>query len=257
MFARIATGLVLAPLAVWLVVAGPQWTLNAVLSLVFGGCVFELVNMAAPKHTLDRWVGALLGTAIIWTSAEPSAPWLNYALAATVILPGFLVLWRIEPIEDSAIRLLGLWGALFYIGVTGYFALNLAQDRGALMMSFFIVWAGDTGAYFAGRSFGKHKLYELVSPKKTREGSLGGILGSVGGALLAWTWLSPERDVMIVVGVAVLGSIIAAAGDLVESALKRATGVKDSGAILPGHGGFFDRMDGFIFAAPFFALALL
>ena len=154
-------------------------------------------------------------------------------------------------------RLLGLWGSLLYLGGSGVFAVALVADRGALMMGLFIVWAGDTGAYFAGRTLGKHKLYPLVSPKKTIEGSLGGVLGSVGGALLAWTWLAPERAVWVVVAVAVVGNIIAASGDLVESALKRAAGVKASGAILPGHGGFFDRMDAFIFAAPFFALALL
>ena len=71
-------------------------------------------------------------------------------------------------------------------------------------MGFFIVWAGDTGAYFAGRALGKHKLYPLVSPKKTIEGSVGGVLGSVGGALLAWSWLAPERVMWTVIAIAVV-----------------------------------------------------
>ena len=229
----------------------------SVIAAVFGGCVFELVAMAAPEHRADRWLGAALGAAIVWTSATPGDPPFTYMVAAAIIAPGLWVLLRITPIEDASRRLLGLWGGLFYIGATGVFTVALAADRAALMISFFIVWAGDTGAYFAGKGFGKHKLYPLVSPKKTIEGSVGGVLGSVGGALLAWTWLAPERAVWTVVIIAVVGSIIAAAGDLVESALKRAAGVKDSGAILPGHGGLFDRLDGFIFAAPFFAVTLL
>ena len=257
MLARIVTGLVLAPLVIWLVVEGPSMVLNGVLAIVFGGCVLELVAMAAPDHRIDRWLGAALGSFIVWASAEPNAPLFTYACAAGVLLPGMWVLARIEPIEDAGKRLLGLWGGRFYLGVTGAFAIALANDRAALMISFFVVWAGDTGAYFAGKSFGKHKLYPRVSPKKTNEGSVGGILWSVGGALLAWTWLAPERVMWVVIVIAIIGSVIAAAGDLVESALKRAAGVKDSGAILPGHGGFFDRLDGFIFAAPFFAVTLL
>ena len=257
MLARIATGLVLAPLVVWLVVSGPQWALAALIAFAFGGCVFEVVAMAAPDHKADRWLGGILGALLVGATALDDATLLSYCLAATILAPGLWVLARVDPIEDAAKRLLSLWGGLFYMGTTGAFAMALAEDRGALMMSFFIVWAGDTGAYFAGKSFGKHKLYPKVSPKKTLEGSAGGVLGSVFGALLAWAWLAPERVMWTVVAIAVVGSIIAAAGDLVESALKRAAGVKDSGAILPGHGGFFDRLDGFIFAAPFFALALL
>jgi phosphatidate cytidylyltransferase len=256
-FARIATGVVLAPLAIWLVVEGPAAALIAALAIVFGGCVLEVVAMAAPDHRMDRWLGAALGAAIVWTAADPTSPLFRYACAAGVIAPGLWVLLRIDPIEAAGKRLLGLWGGLFYIGTTGAFTVALASDRAALMIGLFIIWAGDTGAYFAGRSFGKHKLYPLVSPKKTIEGSVGGIFGSVGGALLGWLWLAPDRTMWVIVVIAVVGSVIGAAGDLVESALKRAAGVKDSGAILPGHGGFFDRLDGFIFAAPFFAVTLL
>ena len=235
-------------------VAGPQLALSALIAVAFGGCVFEVVAMAAPDAKADRWLGGLLEPACRHKRSRLAA-YAHYVEAGAVIIPGFWLL-RIHPIEDAAKRLLALWGGLFYMGVTGAFAMDLADDRPALMMSFFIVWAGDTGL-LRRQELGKHKLYPLVSPKKTIEGSVGGILGSVGGVLIAWSWLAPERAMWPIVIIAVIGSIIAAAGDLVESALKRATGVKDSGAILPGHGGFFDRLDGFIFAAPFFALTLL
>ncbi|MDP6943131.1 MAG: phosphatidate cytidylyltransferase [Myxococcota bacterium] len=257
MLVRLATGLVLAPLAIWLVVAGPALAVVAVLAIVFGGCAFELVAMVAPDHRGDRYLAGALCTALVWLGAAPSEPLFLYPVAAALLVPGLWVLLRIEPIEMSGRRLLGMWGSLFYLGATGVFAVALVTDRAALMIGLFIVWAGDTGAFFAGKTLGKHKLYPLVSPKKTIEGSIGGVLGSVGGALLGWVWLAPDRAVWTIVLVGAVGSVIAAAGDLVESALKRAAGVKDSGAILPGHGGFFDRMDGFVFAAPFFALALL
>lgn len=257
MFARIATGLILAPLALWLVVQGPAVAVVAVLAIVFGGCAYELVAMAAPDHRGDRVLAGILTTALVWAGAAPQEPLFVQLVAAALILPGLWVLVRIAPIEDAGKRLLGLWGSLLYLGGSGVFAVALVADRGALVMALFIVWAGDTGAFFAGKALGKHKLYPLVSPKKTIEGSIGGVLGSVGGALLAWTWLAPDRVVWTVIVIAAVGNVIAAAGDLVESALKRAAGVKDSGAILPGHGGFFDRMDAFVFAAPFFALALL
>ncbi|MGD1839445.1 MAG: phosphatidate cytidylyltransferase [Thermonemataceae bacterium] len=120
---------------------------------------------------------------------------------------------------------------------------------------FFILWANDSGAYFVGKAFGKKKLFERVSPKKTWEGSIGGfVLATIVAAMLAiyfthlasWKWY-------------VLGVIITIAGtygDLVESLLKRRTQVKDSGSVIPGHGGFLDRFDGLLLAAPFIALFL-
>jgi phosphatidate cytidylyltransferase len=112
------------------------------------------------------------------------------------------------------------------------------------------VWAGDTGAYFAGKSLGKHKLYPAVSPSKTWEGAIGGLAGSLiaGCAMKVFrldslTW----ADVFFLT---IPGVALAQMGDLVESLVKRSTGVKDSGTILPGHGGILDRIDAVLFFAP-------
>ena len=116
---------------------------------------------------------------------------------------------------------------------------------------FFIIWASDTGAYFVGRSFGKHKLAERLSPKKTVEGFIGGIFAS---ALVAYL-ISMYNSMLSVTAWIICGIVLAiagTAGDLFESMLKRQLGVKDSGNILPGHGGILDRFDSTYFAAPVF-----
>ena len=111
-------------------------------------------------------------------------------------------------------------------------------------------WMGDTGAYFAGRAFGKHKLFERISPKKTWEGAIGGLVFSVAfGGLVKFLAL-PEVPWVHALVVAALIDIAGVLGDLVESMFKRSFGVKDSGRIMPGHGGILDRIDSLLFSAP-------
>jgi phosphatidate cytidylyltransferase len=113
-----------------------------------------------------------------------------------------------------------------------------------------MVFAGDTFAYFTGRNFGKNKLLEAVSPQKTIEGAIGGLVGSaVAGGALAYFFL-PHIPIVSLMGVALVTGIFAQVGDLFESLLKRVAEVKDSGSIMPGHGGLLDRVDGVYFAAP-------
>jgi len=111
------------------------------------------------------------------------------------------------------------------------------------MLVFFFSWMSDTGGYFAGRFLGKHKLYEAVSPKKTVEGSLGGLAGGLAGMFLTRAVLLPDLPLSHGIPLALGATALGQAGDLGESVLKRSTGVKDSGAIVPGHGGILDRVD--------------
>jgi phosphatidate cytidylyltransferase len=124
------------------------------------------------------------------------------------------------------------------------------DGAGLVLLTLMLAWFGDTGGYFVGRYFGKTKLYEAVSPKKTREGLYGAVLGSLAGALLAhFTYLpSLGLDAALVLGLA--GGPLGQAGDLVESLLKRSLGTKDSGDIIPGHGGILDRIDALLVLAP-------
>lgn len=127
-----------------------------------------------------------------------------------------------------------------------------------LLGFFFLVLMGsDTGAYYAGRAFGKHKLAPRVSPGKTWEGAVGGMLASLFAAALAHFWFFPELPLMAALPLAAVMNVLGVAGDLSESALKRGANAKDAAHILPGHGGFLDRLDSLLFSAPllyYFAL---
>lgn len=164
---------------------------------------------------------------------------------------------RAHPFHDIAYTVLGI----IYAGIPFLFFVALGFVKGNfnlyIPLGFLIIlWSNDTGAYLAGRSFGKHKLFERISPNKTWEGFAGGVLFALAiafnleryfGALAKWEWAC----MAIIIGV--FGTL----GDLVESMLKRSLGVKDSGHILPGHGGLLDRFDGLLMAAPLVFLFLL
>ena len=127
---------------------------------------------------------------------------------------------------------------------------SFAYGQHWLIFTLIVVWSGDTFAYFAGKFFGKHLLYETVSPKKTWEGAIGGTLGAfIAAGSYAYFFL-PHNHLILVAVMILTISIAEALGDLCESLLKRASNVKDSGSILPGHGGFLDRFDGVVFALP-------
>ena len=125
-----------------------------------------------------------------------------------------------------------------------------ADGKYWLVFMYLVIWASDTGAYYAGTNLGRHKLYPKISPQKSVEGLIGGVLCGHGAALLCRVWFLP---VLTVKEATLLGFILVVAGtlgDFVESLLKRSAGVKDSGTIIPGHGGMLDRMDSMLFAAP-------
>ncbi len=125
---------------------------------------------------------------------------------------------------------------------------------------FIIIWTNDTFAYLVGKSFGKHKLFERISPKKTVEGFIGGVTFAViAGVLISIFFINPnpaylQKSIMIWTTIAVITGIMGTIGDLIESKFKRIAGVKDSGNIMPGHGGMLDRLDSIIFVAPFIFL---
>jgi phosphatidate cytidylyltransferase len=270
---RIITGLILAPLLIWAVLMAPKLAMIIVLALACARCTDELLRMYPECRREDRVVAALLATGIsVSTLLGGVGLWLAIGVAPVVWLSYCLV--RPGDVEIASRRAaLGML-ALGYVGILIGMLIAIYQHgtaiapetlgvttvrdvgRGGLMSVFLMVFMGDTGAYFAGRAFGKHKLYELISPKKTMEGALGGLLASMLGGWLTSRYLVPmpaSSGLLLGATCGAVGQI----GDLVESLFKRATRTKDSGQLLPGHGGLLDRVDGVLFAAPVVQLWLL
>lgn len=181
------------------------------------------------------------------------------ALFLAVVVPGLYYLFRFRDIPSVAGRFGATVAGIVYAGFLTTFLALLHVEGGAsghhgdyVLAVLLIAWVADTGGYFAGRFLGKTKLYEAVSPKKTWAGAVGGLGGSVLGlAVLKLVAGWDSLSWIDVVALAVPGGVLGQMGDLTESLIKRSVGVKDSGALLPGHGGILDRIDAVIFIAPY------
>ena len=221
-------------------------------------CALELFGMVDPTDRVAR----LLGTAVtvgvslaIYFRGGDLRTWIT--LAAVVPLLGlFIPLLRLGDVSTAALRSATYAFGPLYCAIPLTFLGLLVKFRqpGFVVLALVLAWASDTGGYFAGRFLGKHKLYEAVSPKKTIEGAIGATVGAIVGSL--W-YVSGKLPIAHAVPLAIVGAALGQAGDLAESLLKRSTGVKDSGAILPGHGGMLDRVDALVFTSTSVFLYLL
>jgi phosphatidate cytidylyltransferase len=270
---RVTVALIIAPIAVAAAWFGDA-ALASLLSIVAGVAAWELCRMVrntgtAPLDGLTIAIAAalpLLAHGVRLSVFNPNPAW--YAVTMIVVMTVTIFRRGIteHPLATAAISLL----VALYTGGTLSFAYNLRYDNYAigrasqclvLLLPVLLTWSSDTGAYFVGRLFGRTKLMPSVSPAKTVEGAIGGVLLSV---VICWAFvrnllvphgqlgLSPTG--MVVFGVAI--AVAAQLGDLFESLLKREAGVKDSSGLLPGHGGFLDRVDSLLFVLPVAALLL-
>lgn len=283
---RIIAALVMAPFAIAAILLLPTQWLSAVVALVFLIGLWEWFKLAEIDDTLSRTVlliaNLMLMVLLLWASRTGSG--LSPALFQIVVLAGvcwwFLsLLWlrffnfasdhetyaRVFKLAAGTLAVVPAWCALCLIHSDNF--QTLAADgvdnlRGHLWLlaALVIVWAADSGAYFAGRHFGgrlfgNRKLAPRISPNKTLEGLLGGLLAGVAAGLLFATFagLTPTQVPAFIL-VATVTVLFSVAGDLFESLLKRHVGAKDSGNLIPGHGGILDRLDGVLAALPIFAL---
>ena len=235
------------------------------------GCLWELQGLLMPgERTFRRYAGAaagylpvlIFGGCLIWPGAQgdhftAAALTLGAAAGAMLLLLGAELFLESEtPFQNIGAVLTGA----LYVGLPLALLLSIATPGGVynpyrVFGLLWLVWTNDTMAYFTGTWFGKNKLYERISPKKTWEGTIGGVLGTL---LMAWVLSQYFSDYSASAWLALgaIASAIGTVGDLVESMLKRHAGVKDSGDLLPGHGGMLDRFDSFIFMLPFAWLAI-
>lgn len=255
---RVITGIIGVTIIIAGIVFSP-WTFAAVILVIALLTLKEFYGLARTTETKPYEVWglvfcfALLGLVFLNYQGEVSNDtfWMLPALFSTVFLYPLIRYGQGHIINSLAVSVLGI----FYIVVPFCLMFPLAFISGTFQFELilgilFAQWANDTGAYFAGKTFGKTKLFEKVSPKKTWEGSIGGLVLAIiilqvchyyFGGMTSLQWA----------GLAVVISVFGSLGDLVESAFKRALSIKDSGSTIPGHGGFLDRFDGLIIALPF------
>ena len=209
--------------------------------------------MAMPDRKFEGWLDSLFGAVIVFT---PFAVGNQLTLTAIgVLFLGFalLFLFRIRNVADAAREVAYALLAFLYIPFLLMHLVLLRQTPYGvnwLIVLMLIVMTNDSAAYYTGSAFGKTKLYPLVSPKKSVEGALGGLVGSMCGTLIAKYTFFPQLSLVDVFATALVIGALGQVGDLFESLLKRSFGVKDSGTIFPGHGGVLDRLDSILFAAP-------
>ncbi len=252
---RLLTAFVGIPILLALIYVAPPYIWAIFVMAVAAVSAREYYRIVLADSKRMPWVGVLGSWAIIGPVtffADDVRVWISVA-AGLPLVSLLTMLAKPGDMKEvpKAAGLLAL--GLCYTGILPAFvALLRYQDHGShlIILILAISFMGDTGAYFSGRFLGRHKLYPSVSPKKTWEGAIGGLFASAGGAAVAHFWFLPELPLVhgLILG-AVLGAL-GQAGDLCESMLKRAYDVKDSGNILPGHGGMLDRIDALLFAAP-------
>lgn len=252
LFKRVLSTLVLLPVFIWIVLAGPIWAFGTIVVILGAMGQWEFTGMFQragfrPFRILGV-VGGLLMTASF-------ALQVSERLAFTIILLGALslVLWqrqggRIEW-EPAAITVFGICYVNWLLGY-GFWLRDLPLGKEWVLLLVWVTWLGETAAYLVGSLLGRWPLAPGISPKKTVEGALAQLVVSVLAALAAHAWFFEGLSIGGAVFVGLLLGVVGQAGDLVESALKRSVGTKDTGRLIPGHGGVLDRIDSLLFNTP-------
>lgn len=256
---RLVSALVLLPVFMVIVVNAPGWVFNILVVLASAAALWELARMFEQAgRPVYKWLGVAGGTAL--TAAFGASrlldplllPVLVLTLAVGAILAAPVWQGRTPATESAANTLL----AVLYVGwLLGYgILLHHTSPLGDQLVLFLVgvTWVGETAAYLVGSTVGRHTLAPVISPRKTIEGAVAQVVASVLTAGLLGVWLLPAcGGVTTLLAGGVLG-VVGQVGDLAESVIKRSVGTKDTGALIPGHGGMLDRIDSLLFNLPAF-----
>lgn len=249
MLVRIISGIVLLPLLFLVMLKGGVY-------IYVGGTICSLIGLYEYFRVFENngykplTLWSYLLTIIMYTMISLST--LNFShivinmLYLLIAMGAYRIIMRKMRVEDLMVTLLG------FVYVPVFLShINLLSNMGSIYvwLVFIFAWISDTAAYFTGVFFGKHKLIPQISPKKTIEGSIGGIAGTV-IFTVAFAMAFKEKNPMYFVPLAMIGSIVSQLGDLFASAIKREFKIKDYGNLIPGHGGVLDRFDSILFTAP-------
>ena len=252
---KIWTGFMIAPVLIILIVWGPPFTLSfMVLVATFLG-LREFYKLALPRSKkTERFIGIGLGLILNLLLACGHLDRTPFFLVLILLILLVLFMGTSENLAMTVTHVgLSLSGILYIGFLLSYVSLirNLPDGKAWAMFLIITVWAGDIFAFSGGSLFGRHKLYPKISPNKSYEGLIGGIIGSIVLAMAFTLLFLPQVDkwvcILLAIGIGIFGQI----GDFSESMLKRSARVKDSGGLIPGHGGMLDRIDSFLFIVPF------
>jgi len=255
MLARVASALVLIPALIAAVVYAPPWAFLLILGSTGSLALFELLRLVEhmggrPLHLYAYPALWLLMAGLHW-HLIPAA-----RLITAVVLASFLVaLSGREELRRRAIGMTASLAGVLYLGLCLNAAMEVRYSFGAaglhwMLLAFVVIWAGDTAALFAGRRWGNRRFAPEISPQKTNVGTIAGLIAGIAAAIALRQSLEPDLPLQHVVAAAFLMGLFGQLGDLAESLLKRAAGVKDSSHLIPGHGGVLDRIDSLLFAFP-------
>ena len=252
---RIYTILVLAPLLYAVIRYSPPLAFSIVVVLAGGLALFEFYRLCFGYRSHSWLIGiGLTGfAALILGTHRPDiiVPTLLATLVCIISVPLLSRSPLEQSLRDGAMTLFGV----LYLGLTlGTLSMTRLLPLGEWLIFFLLLvtWASDTGAYIVGTLYGRHPLAPTISPKKTVEGLVGGLIAAIIAGYAARWWFLPDLSGLDCLILATLLTITGFWGDLTESAMKRSVGMKDTGGILPGHGGMLDRLDSLLFTAPVF-----
>jgi phosphatidate cytidylyltransferase len=245
---RVITAAIAVPIVVIITIFAPDWVFAFVLGLTAAFAVEEFLSLGLRKEIgrPGRWF--LIPAALVTISFIGGFGWVvtTLILGAMILLTGTIIS---GPLESAFGRVgVGMSSVVYCSVPLGFFVMI---PRELILLLYVIIWSGDSAAYYGGRAFGRHLLAPKVSPKKTIEGAVAGLAGSVITGTALGVWLLGEPWLRLA-GISALTAVVGQTGDLAESVLKRSAGVKDSSSILPGHGGILDRLDSLLFATPVF-----
>lgn len=253
-FAREISAAIGAPIVIWLIGWSHEYVFDAAMALVAALAVYEFLSLGKHKGYDVPIVLCMLVTLLIVAAFVVEDLSVELGMfTALLIIPASYVITS-KPLEDSlpssAVAVL----ATTYVGMLGGSLIRLRNDfpDGSKLVFFLllVVWLGDSGAYYVGKKLGKHKLSPRISPKKTVEGLVGGITTSVIAAVVIHFTFFRSFPLVHAIIAGIILSFAGVVGDLAESMWKRSADVKDSGTLIPGHGGFLDRFDSILFTAP-------